>query len=383
MKQKTGFTLVELLVVMAIIAILVAILLPAVNRVRANARSSQSKNNLSQIGKAMKHYEGLGQGNLRHIDWQVKISPFVEDQQAAFVDPADTGGAPSYAATDKLVSMGANDYKKIVIVESDDDMILIDNTNCTGGTSTITGRPAARHLGMTNALLYGGSVSTFEPTEIDLEDPSHEPLVIHWLPDREHGLVCGSVVTIDNPNPLPSPTGSETDPTLSGDPGPGYECGLRRDFWPQYPTPAGDPVTTIDTDFKFPFGNDPSHGFTYISPVDGGAHTIVWTGQIRSDVTEDIQFLTAHDNGAEIIIDGQLVHSSMPFAYSYNTFSSGSRNVLPVTGGTIAMEAGKWVDIEMTTVNVAPSPTFFWLEWSSASTSQQVVPACNFRTPSP
>ncbi|MCG8583254.1 MAG: prepilin-type N-terminal cleavage/methylation domain-containing protein, partial [Pirellulales bacterium] len=206
-----GFTLVELLVVMAIIAILVAILLPAVNRVRANARSSQSKNNLSQIGKAMKHYEGLGRGNLRHIDWQITISPFVEGQEAAFVDPADTNSTPSYAATDKLMTMAANDSKKIVIVESDDDMILIDNTNCTDDMSTITGRPVARHLGMTNALLYGGSVATFEPAEIDLEDASHEPLVLHWLPDREHGLVCGSVVTVDNPNALPSPTGSEPD----------------------------------------------------------------------------------------------------------------------------------------------------------------------------
>ncbi|MCG8585173.1 MAG: type II secretion system GspH family protein, partial [Pirellulales bacterium] len=85
MKRKAGFTLVELLVVMAIIAVLAAILLPAVQRVRANARSAQSKNNLSQMGKALKHFEGLGRGNLRHATWQNDLAPFVEDERETFI----------------------------------------------------------------------------------------------------------------------------------------------------------------------------------------------------------------------------------------------------------------------------------------------------------
>ena len=74
-----GFTLIELLVVITIIAILVAILLPAVQRVRASARSAQSKNNLAQIGKALKHYEGLGYGNLRHDNWQTGLAPYTDE----------------------------------------------------------------------------------------------------------------------------------------------------------------------------------------------------------------------------------------------------------------------------------------------------------------
>ena len=69
-ERKNGFTLVELLVVIAIIAMLVVLLLPAINAAREAARKATCKSNLRQIGVALNGYHAARQ----------KFPPFFESR---------------------------------------------------------------------------------------------------------------------------------------------------------------------------------------------------------------------------------------------------------------------------------------------------------------
>ncbi|MCE9555118.1 MAG: hypothetical protein K8T91_17345 [Planctomycetes bacterium] len=180
---RTAFTLVELLVVVAVIVILFALLMPAIGAARQSSRTTKCAHHLSEFHVALRRVS-LKAPLTNANGWPAALSPYIDQAGTLLRCPDDvtSSSLPSYGLSTRAFRMlGGDDHKLVMldyhkVVADVVGRIAPDPAQWGLGTTI-----AQRHRQQANVLTFGGtvqlrSVAALDPQDCDIHDRLWRPV---------------------------------------------------------------------------------------------------------------------------------------------------------------------------------------------------------------
>lgn len=230
-QRRVGFTLVELLVVVVIIAILVGLLLPAVQRARENARRTECMNNQRQLGQAMANFEsakdrlpgyincfptlpapasGVPDRSSRNLSWAVMILDYIE-QGEAWKEWRRPDGALSYDQKRAGAMPNITQFRCPSTDPTHDGALnYVVNCGIQDGTQTMYGGNP-RNEGPMHGVFFDRSgrdttIPTITVTTDKIPDGSSQTLMLseniqatQWAPELDPAAIPPAWATVGTP----------------------------------------------------------------------------------------------------------------------------------------------------------------------------------------
>lgn len=339
-----AFTLVEALLVLAVVVLLLALLLPAVQGLREVARMYSCANNQHQLGVALHNFVSRFERPPRWDRMLKGMDEFVEGRSGVYscptaqVDKSSTSSAQSYGVN-MCLERFMKDSGRVVMVDAHEEQLRWSGLDRDRWGVSV----APRHFGMMNVLFYDGSVQRMVASELDPYDPlvGDEVRDRLWRPE----LGCRG----------------DLHPDCAGG-------GLIAEYWSDtaWARPRGGPpdVVRVDKSLSSPFGSAaggessgpyPFPGKRYPQDLNGNgwpdcAFQARWRGFVYAPCSGNYVMHVMHDDNCWVDIGGKQVFYRYCCGWA--------------TGQPFYLSAG-WHPIEVRFDNDRWMHDYLVVEWSS------------------